>query len=382
MSAADPSRRRFLAASASLAGAAAAASAMPGWAAAAQPRRIPVDWHSHYVGESELRFLARRRKAPMLVPGPDGRQLFLNADTASAAAGPAREYTPSDIAARLRHLDEHGIERQLLTHTVAMGYDHSVPVDELRVFYREFNDEMARIVAAHPARFLAVAALPAADPVWAAEELARTKREYGFIGGSLPLNAFITLRSAQTLKPLFEQGQKLGSHIFLHRASASPALPDQPPVEIPADTDWARWTLINNAHLASAGITLGLTDFLAPYPDVTVEIIMLAGFLPYILDTWVAAGRDAGIADPLARLRRVYYDTGPYAARNAEWVAQAVRKIGADRILFGTDYGVYGGANGNVAPALAALDRVLSPYEKQVIFVDNSRALLKRLGIS
>ena len=159
-------------------------------------------------------------------------------------------------------------------------------------------------------------------------------------------------------------------------------MPDQPPVIIPTDTGWARWTLANNTHLAAGGITLGLTEFLDPYPDVTVEIVMLAGFLPYILDTWVTAGRAAGVADPLARLRRVYFDTGPYATRNADWVALAARKIGADRILFGTDYGVGGGTRGDIAPALVALGQSLDATQRQAIYQDNSRVLLARHGIS
>lgn len=51
---------------------------------------------------------------------------------------------------------------------------------------------------------------------------------------------------------------------------------------------------------------LGLTDFLDPYPDVS---------------------------------------------EHAGWVRYACDKIGADRILFGTDYGVGGGDRGDVAQA-------------------------------
>ena len=350
--------------------------------AQAPPRRVLVDWHSHYVSDAELRYLARRQRPPRLVAGKDGIARLQNVDTASAAAGGPAEFSRSDIATRLKQLDDNGIERQLLTHTVALGFDASLPVEALRPLYRAFNDELAGVVAAHPTRFVAVAALPTADPHWAAAELTRAHREHGFIGGSLPLNAFATLRGAQTLAPLFAAAQKLGSHFFVHRASASSRVPGQPPVVIPEDTGYARWTLINNAHLAAGGITLGLTDFLDPYPDVSVEIVMLAGFLPYLLDTWVAAGRANGVADPLARLRRVYFDTGPYAARNSDWVALAANKIGADRILFGTDYGVGGGQRGDIAPALAALDKALTAEQRQAIYVDNSRALLARHGIS
>jgi len=367
-------RRDFLLASAALTGTALTPRALQ----AATAPRVLVDWHSHYVSEVELRFLAKRSKPPRLVAGKDGVPQLQNADTASAEAGAPSDFSRSDIATRLRQLDANGIGRQLLTHTVAMGFDATVPLEELRPLYRAYNDELATVLQAHPTRFLAVAALPSADPAWASQELARAHRELGFIGGSLPLNAFASLRSARTLAPLFATAQKFGSHLFVHRASASSLLPDQPPTVIPQDTGWARWTLINNTHLAAGGATLGLTDFLDPYPDVTVEIVMLAGFLPYLLDTWVTAGRANGVADPLSRLRRVYFDTGPYATRNAEWVALAARKLGADRILFGTDYGVGGGSRGDIAPALAGLDGVLDTQQKQAIYVDNSRRLLER----
>jgi predicted TIM-barrel fold metal-dependent hydrolase len=259
---------------------------------------------------------------------------------------------------------------------VALGLDATIPLEELRPLFRAFNDELAGVVHRYPDRFLGVAALPSADPVWAAEELARGHRDLGFIGGSLPLNAFATLEGARTLAPLFAVAQKHRSHFFVHRASASSLVPGQPAVVIPRDTDYARWTLISNSHLAAGGITLGLTDFLDPYPDVTVQIVMLAGFLPYLLDSIVPAAEKAGVKDPLARLRRLYIDPGPYS-RIGDWVELAAAKLGADRILFGSDYGVNGGANGDIGPALATLDAALTPGQRQLIYVDNSRKLLE-----
>jgi predicted TIM-barrel fold metal-dependent hydrolase len=151
---------------------------------------------------------------------------------------------------------------------------------------------------------------------------------------------------------------------------------------VPADSAFARWNLISNTHLAAGAITLGLTDFLDPYPDVSVEVIMLGGFLPHLVDTIVPAARNNGIDDPLAKLRRIYFDTGPYATRNAEWVVEAANKIGADRILFGTDYGVGGGQRGDVGTAFAQLDKVLTPEQQRRVYFENSRELLAARGIS
>jgi len=384
------SRRRFLehttlAAAAILPAAArpqaaqGAAQVTPGPRPFAGTLRVLVDWHSHFVSNAEIKFFAARRQAPRLVTAPDGLTRLENVDTASAAAGIPSEFSPSDIPARLRHLDQNGIGRQLLTHTVALGLDATLPIEELRPLFRAFNDELAAVVDKYPSRFLGVAALPTADPHWAAEELTRAHRDLGFIGGSLPLNAFSTLEGARTLAPLFATAQKHGSHFFVHRGPASAQVPGQPPLIIPGDTDYARWTLISNAHLAAGGITLGLTDFLDPYPDVSVQVIMLAGFLPYLIDSIVPAAQKAGVKDPLARLRRIYVDPGPYS-RIGEWTELAASKLGADRILFGSDYGVGGGDRGDIAPALATLDKALDAAQRQLIYIDNSRKLLQSKG--
>lgn len=359
-----------------LASAATAAGAVAGAHPAAPETGVLVDWHSHVFTHAEVRALSARKQPPLIRFDSQGTPWLQNVTTVSAAAGKPHVYSPSNVQARLRNLDAHGVKRQLLTHTVALGLDATLPLAELKPLFRAFNDELAGVVHAHPTRFLGVAALPSADPVWAAAELRRAHRDLGLIGGSLPLNAFATLEGARTLAPLFAEAQKHGSHFFIHRGPASSQVPGQPPLVVPADTDQVRWSLINNSHLTAGGITLGLTDFLDPYPDVTVEIVMLAGFTPYLVDSWVQSGPRYGVADPLARLRRLYLDTGPYS-RNGEWVALAATKLGADRILFGTDYGVGGGDNGDVGPAVASLDKALTPSQRQAIYIDNSRRILQ-----
>jgi len=234
----NTSRRQFLRTAAL---GAAAVSALPAFArgdaspASAAPAPAPagsgtpglrplVDWHSHIVTPGELKFLAGRKQAPRVFTDAEGRQVFENVTTVSAVSRGASPTSPSNIPLRLQHLADSGVQRQLLTYTVAIGYDATLPVEELRPFYRGLNDELAAVVRAHPDRFLGVAALPTLDPVWAAEELTRAHRELGLIGGALPLNVFSSIASARTQAPLFAAAQKLGSHFFVHRAPASPTL--------------------------------------------------------------------------------------------------------------------------------------------------------------
>jgi len=356
---------------------------VPPPSAAPGPAEVLVDWHSHIITAGELRFLAGRSRAPRVFTDAKGRTLFENVTTVSAAVRGPGPAVVSDLPSRLRHLDANNVRRQLLTYTVALGYDATLPVEELRPFFRTLNDDLAAVLRQYPGRFLGVAAVPSADPVWAAQELARAHQELGLIGVAVPLNAFATLESARTQAPLFAAAQKFRSHVFVHRAPASPQLPGQPPLIVPTDNAQIRWSVISNTHLVNGALTLGLTDFLDPYPDVSVQVIMLGGFFPYLIDSIVAAGRHWGVRDPLARLRRIYLEPGPYSSTNGEWVALAAAKFGADRILFGTDYGVGGGTSADrLAPSIATLDRVLTPDQRRLLYVDNTRTLLAAKGIA
>lgn len=382
------SRRQFLGSTALAASAAALPSLLRGQssgeatplaagAASAGTPTVLVDWHSHYTSKVQLRLLRDRKTAPRVFDR-DGKTYFENATTVSSAAGPAAEAVVSDIPSRIAHLDKNGIKKQLLTQGVAAGFDATLPLEELRPFYRAYNDELAEVVRAHPDKFFGVAAVPAADPVWAAEELVRAHRDLGFIGVSLPLNAFTSLEGARFLAPLFAAGNKHRSHFFIHRGPASNVVPGQPPLILPSDTDYARWSVVSGVHLASGGITLGLTDFLDPYPDVSVQVIMLAGFLPHLWESIVPAAQRAGLADPLARLRRVYFDPGPYS-RNGPWTVEAINTIGADRVLFGTDYFA---ATHDVGLSIATLNVALTAEQRHRLYVQNTRDLLASKGIT
>jgi len=346
---------------------------------------ILVDWHSHFITQGEIDFLAGRSRPPRIIRDAEGGTLLENVTTRSALARAPSVLSVSDLETRVAHLDAAGIERQLLTYTVATGYDATIPVPELRTFFRALNDDLAAALERYPGRFLGVAALPTADPAWAAQELERAHRDLGLIGAALPLNAFSSLAGARTLAPVFEAGQRLNSHFFIHRASASDLVPGQPPLVIPdtGDLETIRWSIINSGHLVNGALTLALTDFLDPYPDVSVQVIMLGGFLPYVIQQIRDAGPQLGIADPLAKLRRIWLEPGPYSSTRPDWVAFAVSEFGADRILFGTDYGVGGGTSiDRLAPSIAALDAVLPADARRQIYTENTRSLLAAKGIS
>jgi hypothetical protein len=94
------------------------------------PRAL-VDWHSHFVSQAEMRYFASRKQAPRIVTAANGATQLENVTTVSFAGG-ISDFAPSDITARIAHLEANGIQRRLLTHTVALGLDATVPLEDLR----------------------------------------------------------------------------------------------------------------------------------------------------------------------------------------------------------------------------------------------------------
>ncbi|WP_239452092.1 amidohydrolase family protein [Frondihabitans sp. PAMC 28766] len=88
---------------------------------------------------------------------------------------------PDVTQLRLPDMDANGIAMQVLSLTVP-GIE--VEVDPVRAVEnaRFVNDSLAEIIAAHPGRFAAFAALPLQDPDAAVVELHRAVEQLGFVG--------------------------------------------------------------------------------------------------------------------------------------------------------------------------------------------------------
>ncbi len=192
-------------------------------------------------------------------------------------------------------------------------------------------------MADHPDRLSGLAILPTSNIEWAAQELERAHDELGLLGVTLPVGAFHTLEGAKLLAPVLEVAQKHRSHLYLHTGAASAGIPGQF-APAPTDTPWARFGINAGWSFASAIATLTLTDFLKPYPDVTIQIAMLGGAIAFQTEFIELGAQRAGLKlDTKAALNRVYIDTGVFG-RGPRAVALAVEALGADRILFGSDY--------------------------------------------
>jgi predicted TIM-barrel fold metal-dependent hydrolase len=353
-----------------------------------------IDTHAHWTGPTVIALLKKRTAAPFYVANEKGELILVARGTHPTGKERPQSASWFDIDARLSHLDEAGVHRQVLSWTGAT-YDGQIAPEDAKPFWKAQNDDTGAAVRKYPARFSGLATLPTSDPVAAAAELERAHTELGLAGATLPLDAFIRLDGARTLAPIFAVAQKHRSHIFVHRGIASSTIPgetaevgatnsyfgleasdgpNERPRHVPGDDTIARAALISSTHLATGVITLALSDFLDQYPDVTVQIAMIGGSIPFVAEQIQFAQEAAGQADTTQRLRRLYYDTGQFG-RGPHNIAHTAKVFGADRILFGSD----NGPQSSIVPYVEAVERTeLTPSEKDLIFAGNAKAIFER----
>ena len=354
---------------------------------AAAPSAMAIDWHGHWIGPTVVELMSKRTTAPRYVV-TDKHEVF---SITRGSERPARPQESSwfDVEERIANLDRAQVQRQVIS-WVGASFEGALSPEEARPMWRAQNDDLGALVKKYPNRFSGLATLPTANAQWAAEELERAHRDLGLIGATLPLDAFITLEGARTLAPIFAVAQKNHSHIMIHRGPANSSIPGalpevgatnayfglvQPAVK--GDYPLARTTLITSTHLATGVITLALTDFLDAYPDVTVQMAMIGGSISFVAEQIEFAEEAGRLPSSLKKFHRIYVDTGN-SGRGPRGIAMAAQVFGADRILFGSDYG----PSSSIQPYIDSVQRApISESEKQAILVQNGRALLAAKGI-
>jgi 5-carboxyvanillate decarboxylase len=355
-------------------------------AAGGAPTSGLIDLHNHWISPAALEILSTRTQRVRYVTNAHGEHELVRPGRAPAATfasqrpGPRGTQMFDGPDARLRHLDQHGVARQLISWPTTSNIDPDLSAEEARLLWAAYNDDLAALVRAHPERFSGVAALSTLDLEWSARELDRAHGELGLIGAVLPANGFATLQGAEAFAPVFAVAQRHRSHIYLHTGYANAAVPGQPPPPAHRDSAQARGALDNLWNFTAATITLAFSGFLDRYPDVTVQIAQLGGSggIALVAEAVEQASVQESAEAVRRRFRRIYLDTGA-AGRGPEAIALAARVFGADRILFGTDYG----AAASVVPVIENLQKSpLAAEDRQKILRDNGRALLAEKGVA
>ncbi|MEU0494675.1 amidohydrolase family protein [Mycobacterium sp. NPDC006124] len=253
---------------------------------------------------------------------------------------PDRESAESLAGKRLAHMDEVGIDVQVVSHGANSPGNLAHP-DAVQLC-RTVNDELARQISEHPTRFRGFATLPLYEPATAADELRRCVEELGFVGalthGSIE-GAFL---DHPRFEPVLAAAEAVGRPIYVHpgmpgRAISTPYYAGEWPAAVqflfagPA----FGWHAEAGIHV----IRLILSGALDRHPNLT----LLSGHWGELVAGWLdRLDEVVGWADHLDRAPSAYYreqvwatPSGMFSQNQLNFI---VAEIGADRIIHSEDY--------------------------------------------
>jgi predicted TIM-barrel fold metal-dependent hydrolase len=330
-----------------------------------------IDMHAHWKPAEVADALRARSKEPRILRDRDGVEVL------KSRMGEEKLATAfDDVDFHLGRMDRQGVEVSVLSLLGSFCWIEAQPAEVSGPLCRRVNDRLSAICQERPGRFAAFAALPLTDISAAAVELERALGLPGMIGAQLPGNFFLTRDDAEAVRPLLEVANRHHAVLFIHHG---PRPGDAFP-KVAGGTDNARrrnGTLDMQASLSSAMVTLCLTDFLAPYPDVTIQVHNLGGNIPYevermdhrsLLDT-----PEEELPSSRFRKAKVYVDCNSFGPRAIE---AAVSLYGAERIVCGTD----GSAFGVDWTRKALADARIGEEAREQILHRNAAAMLARVG--
>ena len=246
---------------------------------------------------------------------------------------------------RLRLMDRHGIERMILSLNAPAVQAIADPrrADDIA---RRANDALAAEIARRPDRFSGFAALPMQDPDRAIAELERCVRELGFKGALV--NGFSQVGEADRAVyydlphywPFWRALERLDVPFYLHPRNPLPAH-----AQIYEGHAWLlgpTWAFGQETAVhALRLIGSGLFD---AYPRLTIILGHMGEGLPYSLwridnrNAWVKAPPRHKAKKPIADYVHTNFFLTTSGNFRTQTLIDAMLEIGADRILFSTDW--------------------------------------------
>jgi 2,3-dihydroxybenzoate decarboxylase len=306
-----------------------------------------VDFHSHYYDPAWM---------PAQPPGGF-----------SAAFARARALL-TDIDAQLAAMDAAGIDMKVLSAPLStlVGPGEEPPV----ALSTRINDRFADLVARHPNRLLALAAVDPFGGDTAAREVERAITALGLGGICLDCARGERFLDAPECQPVLEAAASLDAPVFVHPVSpagytAHLAPHGQVGILMARGTEAAASVL----SLVRNGTFDTLPSLIVIIPMMSASILLFAGMLDH------EGGRDEPPhPPPSAAIKRLYVDTMGF---DPDTIRFAVATLGDDHVLVGSDWPITPiPTNATVNRALDAAG--LTDAERDALRGGNALRLLRR----
>ena len=272
-----------------------------------------VDVHSHYFPDSYIELLAQQGV------DPDPHQC------SGLGAGDGSQ----EMTDRLKHMDEAGVEVQILSSSPLMP---TCATPEAATHAARFiNDLLADLSTTHPDRFRFVATLPMLHPDAALAEIDRVDGSDHQVGFAMTTSTAGKVLTDPLFLPVWQELDRRKACVVLHPAgvnACSPLLSDDLtwPVGSPIEDSVAVVQLIANSYPGG-------------FPGVTIVNAHFGGVLPMVvnrLDRQLPHADPGLVESPSAAVGRMFYDTVGQGSVPA--LQAAIAALGAERLLLGTDF--------------------------------------------
>jgi predicted TIM-barrel fold metal-dependent hydrolase len=322
-----------------------------------------VDFHSYFQPEEFLDHLRRRKSFPRIEKGAQGDIIF-----SGPGAGRLIRPEQTDLVARLRLMDEAGVDVQILRLQNVGGID-AFEIGEASAVARSVNGQLAAIARRFPDRFVPFAAVPLMDTQRAIDELRYAVEKLGHRGVGVSCHIDGIGLDDPRFAEFLQAVEALRVPLLL--------LPNHPPLLEPAlrPYGWLAGAFGFQVDLSWAALRLLASGVMDRLPELKVIVANLGGVLTSITERldeyWrrVNAGTTSLGVPPSRALQRFYFET---ASASPRAIALAAEIFGADRLLFGSDYPSFELAKG----VRNVLESGLGEAELRALFHENARALL------
>ncbi|EJT05876.1 amidohydrolase [Rhizobium sp. CCGE 510] len=270
------------------------------------------------------------KRAWNTIPGADDGTLGLNPGMIGERLADLGEQ-------RLALMDETGVDVQVLSLTTPglnnLGH-HGIDLS------RRANDLLAEAVAANPSRFQFMAALPSAEPEAAARELRRSVEELGCKGAVLFGRVGDKNLDDVIFEPTFACAAELGVPLLVHPQIPQTSVRDAyyggfgTPIDLALSTFALGWHF--EAGIQFIRMVLG--GVFDRYPNLQVILGHWGELVLFYLERLVMLDRVSKLQRPFIDYIRSNLYLTASGMFSPAYLRQAIDAVGADRILFSTDY--------------------------------------------
>lgn len=325
-----------------------------------------IDVHHHYVPRELIEETKRHGKAL----GVEVSEVRGSYALSFAGSKPHRLQPPIfDVERHINVMDQGQVGMATLeANTNSLGY--SLNGEQGEGWCKLYNDCVNELVKQRPDRFVGMATVPLQDPARAAKVLEHAILNLHFGGALIGTNVNGRYYNIKDFDPFWAKAEALDILVVMHPEHIAGA---------ERMTEYGLNSVCGNP--ADSTLSLGYmlySGLFDRFPKLKICALHGGGFLPYHLgrfdkefETGKGVRPAAATKPPSAYLKNLYFDTLVYDMDTLEYLKA---KVGAERLLLGTDY-PYTLGDWTGVEKIRALN--CSEAEKALILEGTARRLLK-----